>query len=129
MILRKYLSLLGIGSARIDLILPKEKYRRGEDISGHFLIHGGTIEQKIRRIDCDLVMLNEVSGVERLIDSTTVLTSKKIDSDESNKMAFTFSLPKDIPVSSEAVSYRFKTRLTFNEGVESKDQDRILVTE
>lgn len=129
MILRKYLSLLGIGSARIDLILPKEIYKRGEDISGHFLIHGGTIEQKIRRIDCDLVMLNEVSGEEKLIDSTTILTSKKIDSDESNKMSFTFFLPEEIPVSSEVISYRFKTRLTFNEGVESKDQDRILVTD
>jgi sporulation-control protein len=129
LILRKYLSLLGIGSARIDLILPKETFRRGEDINGHFLIHGGTIEQKIRRIDCDLVLLDDVSGEERVIDSTTILTSKKIDSEESNKMTFSFSLPEEIPPSSEAISYRFKTRLTFNEGVESRDQDQILVTE
>lgn len=127
MILRKYLSLLGIGSARIDLVLPKVKFRRGEDISGYYHIHGGTIEQKIRRIDCDLVMLNEVSGEEKVIDSTTILTSQKINSDETNKITFTFSLPEDIPVSSEVVTYRFKTRLTFNEGVESKDQDQILV--
>ncbi|KKI89905.1 sporulation protein [Bacillus sp. SA1-12] len=127
MLLRKYMSLLGVGSAIIDLILPKETYRRGELINGHFYIKGGTIEQQLKRIDCDLVMLNQTTGQEKVIDTATVLSSKLINSDESNSVSFTFKLPETIPISSEKISYRFKTRLTFNEGIESKDQDMIQV--
>jgi sporulation-control protein len=123
MLLRKYMSLLGIGSARIDLILPKETYHPGEFISGYFLINGGTIKQLIKRIDCDLIMTDLSSGNEKVIDTTTVLTSKVIHSDESTQVSFTFKLAEDLPFSSDELTYRFKSRLTFKEGVESKDQD------
>lgn len=121
------MSLLGIGSAIIDLILPKETYQRGDGINGHFYIKGGTITQQINRIDCDLVMLDQTVGRETVIDSATILSSKLLQSEESNTVSFTFMLPDTIPVSSDTISYRFKTRLTFNEGVESKDQDIIQV--
>jgi sporulation-control protein len=123
------MSLLGVGSAIIDLILPKETYRRGELINGHFYIKGGTIEQQLKRIDSDLVMLNQATGEEKVIDTATILSSKLINSEETNDVSFTFKLPETIPASSEKISYRFKTRLTFNEGVESRDQDIIRVIE
>ncbi len=121
------MSLLGIGSAQIDLILPKEAYRPGEYIKGYFLINGGTIEQKIRQIDCDLVMLDQSTGKENVIDTTCILSSKLISSEEFNKIPFTFNLPDSVPVSSEDISYQFKTRLTFDEGVTSRDQDIIQI--
>ncbi|WP_226669548.1 sporulation protein [Metabacillus litoralis] len=127
MLLRKYMSLLGIGSAIIDLILPKENYNKGELINGHFYIKGGTIEQRLKRIDSDLVLIDKSTNTERVIDTTTILSSKLINAEEDNKVSFTFKLPEDIPVSCDNVSYRFKTRLTFNEGVESRDQDIIKV--
>lgn len=125
MILRKYMSLLGIGSARIDLILPKDSYYPGEYINGTFLIKGGTIEQQLKRIECDLIMTNPSSRIEKVIDTTTVLTSKLIESEETNQVSFTFKLAENLPYSSDERFYHFKTRLTFNEGVESKDQDVI----
>jgi sporulation-control protein len=121
------MSLLGVGSAIIDLILPKEAYRRGELINGYFNIKGGTIEQQLKRIDCDLVMLDQSTGSERVIDTATILSSTIINSEESNKVSFTFKLPENISASTEEISYRFKTRLIFNEGIESKDQDFIQV--
>lgn len=127
MILRKYMSLLGIGSATIDLILPKEAYHPGEIINGIYKIKGGTIEQKIKRIDCDLVMKDLLTGNEKVIDSTMVLLSKEIQSEENNQLTFSFKLDDYLPYTSEERSFRFKTRLTFNEGVESKDQDIIQI--
>jgi sporulation-control protein len=127
MILRKYMSLLGVGSATIDLILPKETYHPGEFIKGIFKIKGGTVDQQIRRVECDLLMMDLTNGNEKVIDTTTILTSKLIESEESNELSFTFKLPDHMPISSEERSYRFKTRLTFNEGVESKDQDIIRI--
>ena len=121
------MSLLGIGSAQIDLVLLKETYRPDECINGYFLIKGGTVEQKIKRIECDLVMINHSTGLEQVIDTTVILTSRLIYSEESNKLPFTFKLPASIPISSKEVSYCFRTRLTFDEGVQSRDQDIIQI--
>lgn len=121
------MSRLGIGSARIDLILPKETYKPGEQINGYFLINGGTVEQKIKRIECELVMLDQSTGIEKVIDSATILSSRLILSEELNKISFTFNLPTSIRVSTEDISYNFKTKLTFDEGVESRDQDSIQI--
>lgn len=121
------MSLLGIGSAQIDLILSKETYRPDERINGYFLIKGGTIEQQLKRIDCDLVMINHSTGLEQIIDTTAILTSKLIYSEESNKLPFTFKLPASIPISTKEISYCFRTKLTFDEGVQSKDQDMIQI--
>jgi sporulation-control protein len=127
MLLRKFMSLLGVGSATIDLILPKDTYYPGEIINGIYKIKGGTIDQKIKRIDCDLVMKNVRTGNEKVIDSTMVLLSQQIQSEEDNQLNFSFKLDDQLPYSSEEWSFRFKTRLTFNEGVESKDQDIIQI--
>ena len=121
------MSRLGIGSAQIDLILPKKAYSPGEQINGYFLINGGTVEQKIKRIDCDLVMIDQSTAIEKVIDSATILSSRLILSEELNKISFTFNLPTSVRVSTEDISYHFKTKLTFNEGVESRDQDIIQI--
>ncbi|OAH58590.1 sporulation protein [Domibacillus aminovorans] len=127
MLLRKFLSRLGIGSAKIDLILPKKAYSPGEQINGCFLINGGTVEQKIKRIDCNLVMVDQSTSIEKVIDSATILSSRLILSKELNKISFTFNLPTSVRVSTENISYHFKTKLTFNEGVESRDEDIIQI--
>ena len=116
--------LLGIGSAKINLILPKETYKAGEHIYGYYLIKGGTIDQQLKRVDCELIKTDQ-SKVERIFDAPTILTSKIIRSKELYKIPFSFKLPTAIPGSSEKISYRFNTKLTFSEGAESKDVDEI----
>jgi sporulation-control protein len=129
LILRKYLSLLGIGSAQIELILQKDRFRPGDPVQGYFLIKGGTIEQQIKQIDCDLVLIDKRKRKEKVLDTTTILLTTRIDSEESNKVEFTFQLPSSVPVSTEEISYRLKTKLTFTKGVESIDQDIIRIIE
>ncbi|MEH7379974.1 sporulation protein [Bacillus sp. JJ1533] len=127
MILRKYMALLGIGSAKIDLILEKETYRAGEEVKGYFLIKGGTTLQQLKRIDCDLVLIDIEEKCKEIIDSITILTTNSIPADTINKIPFTFKLPNSTPASTGSLSYRFKTRLVFKKGVESIDQDAIRI--
>ncbi|MBM7692781.1 sporulation-control protein [Peribacillus deserti] len=129
MLLRKYMALIGVGSAKIDLILQKDTFKPGDAVHGYFLIEGGTIEQKIKRIDCDLIMTDKAADTEKIIDSAAILTTQLIESEESNKITFTFKLPDSVPISSKEISYRFKTKLTFDEGVESRDMDKIQIVE
>jgi sporulation-control protein len=127
MILRKYMSLFGIGSAKIDLVLPKTSFRQGELLHGYFFLEGGIIEQKLKRVECDLVMIDKNGKEEMLIDSTTVLKSDIIRADECNKLSFTYRIPMGVPFSEGGVRYLFKTKLTFDQGVESVDEDYISI--
>ncbi|MGM0750775.1 MAG: sporulation protein [Bacillota bacterium] len=128
MILRKYMSLLGIGSAKIDLVLPKTSFKQGELLHGYFFLEGGIIEQKLRRVECDLVMLDKNGKEEKIIDSTTVLKSDIIQAEECNKLSFTYRIPETLPYSEEnGIRYLFKTKLTFDQGVESLDEDYITI--
>ncbi len=121
------MALLGIGSAKIDLILEKETYKPGELVKGYFLIKGGTILQELKRIDCDLVINDGAEENEKIVESITILTTKSIQSEAINKIPFTFPLPNSAQVSTGTLSYRFKTRLAFKKGVESYDQDAIRI--
>jgi sporulation-control protein len=129
MILRKYMSLLGVGSARVDLLLEKEEYVPGEPITGYFFIKGGTIEQLIKKIECDLVQTDIENDNEEIIDSIIIVTKRMIESEEDNRINFSFLLPTHLPVSTKQLSYRFKTRLIFDEGVTSVDQDSIVIVD
>lgn len=125
--LRKYMSLIGIGSAKIDLNLPKATYRAGEHIKGCFLIKGGIIDQKTKQIECDLIMIKRSTGEEKIIDISTILTSIIIHAEEMHEISFSFGIPSSILTSTEEISYHFETKLSFNEGVESRDQDIIQI--
>jgi len=126
MILRKYMALIGIGSAKIDLILEKVTYKPGEQVKGYFMVKGGTIEQQLRRIDCDFVRVNEDSSneEEQVIDSITIFTTKNIEADVVSKIPFTFVLPQSLRTDCDS-DFCFKSKLTFNQGVESLDYDDI----
>lgn len=127
MLLRKYMSLMGVGSAQIDLILEKDVLKPGESVNGQFLIKGGTIDQQLKQIDCDLVMVDEKTELEEVIDTTTIQVKTRIGSEEDEKVPFSFKLPIDVPVTTKAISYHFKTKLTFEQGIESWDEDMIKV--
>ncbi|MFD1708893.1 sporulation protein [Siminovitchia sediminis] len=129
MLLRKYMSMIGIGSATIDLMLPKQTYRAGEYIKGTFLIKGGIIDQKAKRIECDLIMVHSSTGEEKTMNTLTILTSRVIQAEEIHNLSFSFKIPSSVPASTKERSYRFETKLFFTEGVTSKDQDAIYIVQ
>jgi sporulation-control protein len=124
------MALLGVGSARIDLILEKDTYVLGEQVKGVFVVKGGLIGQQLKRIDCDLVMSDDENQKAngKVVDSITIFTSKYIDPNTENHIPFIFRIPHSIHVDN-LMSYRFKSRLAFNEGVESFDHDVIKITQ
>ncbi|MBD1383628.1 sporulation protein [Metabacillus arenae] len=125
MLLRKIMSKLGIGSAKIDLILNKETYRRSDIIEGVYKIQGGTIEQKLKRIESELVQTQENNEEGNVILTNLILTSDTVFADHEKVVTFSCKLPGDIPLSNEEISYKFVTRLVFDDGVDSLDHDKI----
>jgi sporulation-control protein len=78
----------------------------------------------LRRIDCDLVMVDKYS-TEKIIDSTTIYKTEELEPDETNKLNFVYRIPKTLQADEKGIRYLFKTRLTFDKGVESLDEDWI----
>ncbi|MBB6452624.1 sporulation-control protein [Salirhabdus euzebyi] len=127
MFFRKTMSLLGIGSTKIDLVLEKRNYFPGDKVTGYFLFKGGNLDQYIKRIDCDLIKEDTEKDQETVIETTTILSSRVIQANKDDKLSFTFSIPEDVEPSSKNVMYYFKSKLFFHEGVESKDRDIIYI--
>ena len=128
--IRKIISQLRlrIGSASIDLILDKDELRPGEKVTGYFSLKGGRFEQKINRLECDLVVTDERKQEEKFIENAvTRLMSKSISSKESSQIPFTFQLPSKLDTSPEAFSYRFRTKLVFSDGTKRVDHDQIKI--
>jgi sporulation-control protein len=121
------MSLLGIGSAKINLVLEKGEYEPGECVTGYFVINGGNTEKKLKRIECDLISVNKSDAQESIVETSTILTSKLLKCDEISKIPFKFHLPESLPASALQMSYKFKTNLIFNEGAKSIDLDEIKV--
>lgn len=128
MLLRRYMSLIGIGSAKVDLITDKIKYKPNEVVTGYFQIYGGTIEQQIKQIECELVQTNRKLENETIIESVTIHIPQQIEPWEKNKLPFRFQLPNSIKNTNNEVVYHFKTKLIFDEGVKSMDHDYIIIS-
>ncbi|WP_419883931.1 sporulation protein [Peribacillus sp. B-H-3] len=127
MILRKYMSMLGIGAANIDLVLEKNTYMMEELVYGEFVIKGGTIEQQLKRIECSFIQVSKNEKKQKIIESSTILTSRIIEPESIHNLPFMFKLPVSIEPSDQTTSHFFRTRLIFDEGIESKDQDGIKI--
>jgi sporulation-control protein len=127
LLIRKYTALIGIGSATIDLLLEKNSYTPGEYVVGCFYINGGIVEQEINRIECDLILLNENKQMVQCIKPFKINASKIIQAGEETKIPFSFKLPSSLVVSTRQESYYFRTKLIFNQGLMSKDEDAIKI--
>lgn len=127
MLLRKYMSLMGVGSAQIDLILEKDVLIPGDSVNGKFLIKGGTVDQDLQLIECALVMVNLKTEAEKVLDTLTIDKQLRIQPDGDDEVPFSFQLPMDVPPSNKHISYHFKTKLVFKQGTESWDEDMIKV--
>ncbi|WP_349288106.1 sporulation protein, partial [Pseudoalteromonas sp. BZP1] len=62
-----------------------------------------------------------------IVDSVTILTVKDVRKEQRVTIPFSFRIPENIPETEKRTSYKFSTRLVFNEGVKSVDQDQIAI--
>ncbi|OCA84986.1 hypothetical protein A8F95_09785 [Bacillus wudalianchiensis] len=130
-VIKKIISqwFLQVGSAHIHLVLDKKEFIPGEKVTGYFSLEGGWFEQNIKRLECDLVIVDKQEHTEQLIEgAVTRLMSKSIDSNESDQIPFTFCLPAKLAPLSGNRSYQFHTRIVFSNGTESSDHDEIKIS-
>ncbi|GAE43850.1 hypothetical protein JCM21738_515 [Mesobacillus boroniphilus JCM 21738] len=113
------MSLLGVGSAQIDLILEKDVLVPGDSVNGKFLIKGGTVDQDLQLIECALVMVNLKTEAEKVLDTVSIDVQLRIQPDGDDMVPFSFLLPLDVPPSSKDISYHLKQSWSLNRALKA----------
>ncbi|QFT88020.1 Sporulation-control protein spo0M [Bacillus sp. THAF10] len=125
--IKKMMSLLKIGSPRVDLVLKKHKLKRGESVTGAFYIEGGWVKQNIRRLECDLVKVFQGEVVETVDAVTTILMSHDIDAEGKTEFPFSYQLPVHLEPTNDFITYRLNTRLILEDDMNTFDHDEIVI--
>ncbi|OYD07505.1 sporulation protein [Paludifilum halophilum] len=127
--LKNLMAKLGKGGAKVDLVLDREDYTPGEPVSGELTIQGGTVEQKINRIDVELLMSIRVKerDFSHVIARFPFHESFTVHPEEKKSFPFSCELPQDLPLSGNQVVYYFITHLDIAAGVDHSDHDYIRV--
>ncbi|GLH63098.1 MULTISPECIES: sporulation protein [Bacillaceae] len=129
MLLRKMMSRIGVGSAYVDLILNKTTFQPGECIEGVLHILGGTVEQKIEKLDVEFIQktLRDGKEIDNVIATIPVAGAFQIEAGQRKQIPFTYQIPDSLPPSQPGISYRFITRLDIEDGVDTLDFDYIQI--
>jgi sporulation-control protein len=126
---KKMMAKMGIGSAKVDLVLRNSEYTLGDTIEGELVIQGGAVEQYINKIDVQFMMALRTKKHEyrQAVANIPFSCMFTIGAGERKVLPFTYELPKDLLISSSSVAYYFLTNLDIAAGLDNKDNDYIRV--
>lgn len=126
---KKFMAKMGVGSAKIDLVLHKSEYTLGDVIEGELIMQGGAVEQYINKVDVAFMLALRTKKNEHRQAVATIPFSCRFNlgAGERKVLPFTYQLPKDLLISSHTVAYYFTTNLDIAAGVDSQDNDYIRV--
>lgn len=127
----KLFASIGIGSARVDTKLERDKYRPGDEVKGVVEVKGGAVAQNIEEIYISLhtkyiVESDSKEGMKtatieriRINDPFTILV------DEIKEIPFSFTLPLDTPLTYGKVKVWIATSMDIKNAVDPRDEDFI----
>lgn len=123
---KKLMAKLGVGAATVDLRLDRESYRLGETMSGAIHVKGGAVEQRITELSVVVMMKAHVKGQEvtRPIQTIPVLQGFTVQPEPYiQEIPFTYSIPKEMAVTTSAITYFLHTKLDVELALDPTDVD------
>lgn|GEM_PF-2423865 len=134
MVFKSFLASLGMGAAKIDLMLSSDQITMGENVDGKIVMTGGNVEQKIEGLFVDFKLSSRFSKGDQTIFVNETIQRVNIFKDQfvvepgqTMEFPFSFQCPEYLPVSSVNTRYYFQTNLEIKAGIDSKDRDFIVV--
>lgn len=132
--LKKFLSSIGIGAARVDLVLPRSSYRAGEQVTGTLHIESGKVDQEVSSIYLQLHVRsrygdgNEAKNVHKILDAVELSGPLRIAAgDPAREIPVRYTLPLDIPITTRRTRLFLITGLDISMAVDPSDTDEIVV--
>lgn len=126
---RKIMASLGVGAAKVNLVLDSEQVRIGERITGRMILEGGNVDQSINRLDVDVIMKVSIRGKEltRAVDTIQVARDFPIKARETRELSFDYLIPFHYPISKGTVTYALQTKMDIAQAVDTGDNDILTI--
>lgn len=132
--MKRMLSSVGIGSAKVDTVLERDSYAPGDNIVAEVRISGGKVEQNIDEIyfsvHCNYEAESEDSTVTRVavLDKFRLGESLVVRPGEKQVIPLNFELPIDTPITVGRTKVWVQTGMDIKMAVDPGDRDYIKVT-
>ncbi|WP_415817434.1 sporulation protein [Mesobacillus thioparans] len=129
----KVFASVGIGAAKVDTKLEKDRVKPGEEVRGIVEIRGGNVEQNIDDIYLSLHTTYIKEKDDRKytataqIDRFRLIQSFSIKENETKEIPFTFRLPLEMPLTMGRTKVWVSTGLDIKNAVDPSDKDYLTV--
>ncbi|WP_338754322.1 sporulation protein [Bacillus sp. FJAT-52991] len=134
MMWKKFLSSIGIGSVKIDTVIPKRHFIAGEVVDGEVIITGGQVAVPIQSVVLQIVYQfeeirddSDFSIHEKELNQLTIHLDKEILSGETVVLPFQLPLEQHCPVTEEKKQTFLRTTAIIPQSVDATDQDEIII--
>jgi len=127
--MKDVLSRIGIGSARVDTVLPSQTVRAGDTVDAEVHVEGGSTEQDIDAIyfALETEYRTEDGYRDAVVDKWQLTDPFTIGTEEDRRFETTVDIPRHTPVTVGSVSVEIETGLDISMAVDPEDEDRLEV--
>lgn len=132
-LLRKILSSVGFGAAKVETVVTGSVVHPGQELSGVVLIHGGEVEQPVGAMHLELctnyIYEHETRRRERIyvLTETGIYQPFVLGRKEEREFPFSLPIPLDCPISRQLSKVWLATRLDISMAIDPKDHEPIEV--
>lgn len=132
-LVKKFLSSIGVGAARVDTQIHQTEIEPGGKLEGKVIVEGGEVEQNIDRIYLSLLTTYEKEVDDRKVNQTATIAQFQLNDPftikpkETKALDFTFTLPEDTPLTLNYQKVWIQTGLDIKSAVDPSDRDYIKV--
>ncbi|RWZ60752.1 sporulation protein [Halobacillus fulvus] len=130
---KKLLASVGVGGAKVDTQLEKDRFIPGEEVHGRVVIQGGDVEQTIDSIHIFLMTEAIREANDKKVKEKVSLTKYPIAQNmvikekETKEIPFSLQLPYHVPASLGRLPIWFETGLDIPMALDPEDRDNIHV--
>jgi len=131
----KLFARIGIGSATVDLEVPKPLAELGETLNGEIKIKGGNLEQQVDKIAVNLMLKSLYSEggqnrpVNKIVETAAVVEGLTVQPEQELIIPISFKIPfsQNLPVSRGRTSYYLQIALDIPKAIDPVDHDEIVI--
>lgn len=138
------LATVGVGAAKVDLVLDQDRITQGGKVTGRILLSGGSVKQTIQGLSVDFRVWSVIGEGYKIKEKvcTIPVTDEtfEIEPGEERTYPFSFICPENLPYSHTPeknvwgnpvnsrgtnTKFYFQTNLDIHRGKDAKDRDYI----
>jgi sporulation-control protein len=134
-VFKKFLSKIGVGNTKVNLLLPKEEFVQGETFQAKIIIEPGSVEQQVDHIDVVLRSTHAYEGY-NLATGTGFGQLLHVQINEKfviapgspvKEIPLEITISRNTPISTKAARHYFDTSLDVDDALDPTDKDKVTI--